>query len=154
MIYPEFNLMADIELGWCCGFIDGEGCIRIDKTRTQIYTYRPAIRVSNTNIDALKRIRNLFKRGIIYKGKREEKANHKIAYQWCVDTLNAIAIAKMIQPHLIIKRKQCDLLLEFYDKCMNHTKKKWGGSNKIPNDIQILREIMFDEMCKLNKRGI
>ena len=116
------------------GFIDGEGWIgigrQIRKNRPST-TYRTGIKISNTKIESLK----LFKvryGGIIIKAKG--------AYQWACPTISRKKLLNDIQPYLIIKRKQTQLLLDFMEHCTLHK----------TATIQI-KELFYQKAKQLNK---
>lgn len=139
--------MTDIELGWIAGFVDGEGCIRlgIDSRKNNITIN---FSVSGTNKESLNYIMKLLKCGNITAKITKEK-NRKAQWNWTISGIKAVESIKIIEPHLIVKKQQAILILEYYEKCVIGTK----SGRRISEEMQILRHIYYKQMLTLNKTG-
>lgn len=135
---------------YLAGFIDGEGCLTISKQNRGGHHISPEYKikciVNHTNLDILKVYKNIFG-GEIYIVKLKEGRNHKKQHQWIISNKVAYDFCKKIIKYLILKKKNAQLLIDFYEKRI---------SNKYPIKTEELerREKILQEIRVLNKRGI
>lgn len=102
---------------WCAGFFDGEGCISIarqKKVKTEGYNYFLQISVGQKDRKALEFLQETLG------GKISEKPSIGVPY-WYAAGKNAAAILEQLLPHLIVKKTQAILAIEFQ-------KRRKGGS--------------------------
>jgi len=95
---------------YIAGIIDGEGTIRIGKSKTNYYA---SISIGMTEKKVIKLISSMFGAKV----RIECVPNRKIIYRW--GTSGNIVIPKIIKkiyPYLIVKKKQADLILMFCKK--------------------------------------
>jgi hypothetical protein len=59
----------------------------------------------------------------------------------------AVQAIKLIQPYLLTKQAQAKLAIEFHETCAH------VQGRKVPTEIVALRELLFEEMAVLNKKG-
>lgn len=148
-IYEPF-LTKNEAYRYLAGFFDGEGCLTINKQnrggRYISQEYKIRVIVTNSNIDILNVHKNIFG-GKIYIRKAKNGRNHKISYQWHISNQTAYNFCKTMVKYLILKKKQAELLINFYEKRI---------SNEYPIKIEELnrREKILQEIRILNKRGI
>lgn len=121
---------SDDERFWIylAGFIDGEGCFGIFKSKRKDAreALRPYIAISNTN----KEIIDLFMNTIpqkVYKsvGKRRQKEHHKIQYNLRIENFESVLfVTNKVFKYLIIKREVAKLVRDFIIfrklKCKNN----------------------------------
>lgn len=133
--------------GYISGFFDGEGSVSILKDkRCNYYGLRTSI--SQANYDVLNRI--LSKTGgSIVPDKRRKKKNGELGKQkWILYATadNAFRVLKYIQSYSVVKRRQIDLGIKFFDEI-----KDYSGYNKGIPQIEIQkREWFANKMKKLN----
>ena len=136
--------MLPSELSYLAGFIDGEGsfiiCKRLHTNEFGTWKgYSLFIDIGNTNLEVLQWIKN--KTGNtseIYIN--PQKGNRKQMYRMRINAKLSKKLAEELLPYLIVKREQADVFLKFpFDK-------------KRLNSV--LKEQLFQEMKKLNFRGI
>jgi len=100
---------------YAAGFFDGEGSISIAciqrKSRNPEYHIR--IQMSNTDLSVLEKFKEMFA-GQIYLI-RKRNPNHTQAWKWSVGTAQSMLLLEQLLPHLVIKKKQAQLALEFRD---------------------------------------
>lgn len=133
---------------WAAGFMDGEGTITLKRIRRKgtIY-YQPYITCAQTvrGKEAIVRLKNLFG-GSIYeylqKGFRDD------TLQWTVASQKALNCARKLLPYLILKNRQAELLIQFYEMDI-FREEQYRLSNKTTEQ----RERLFQEMRKLNVKG-
>ena len=105
------------ETDWAraAAFIDGEGCIYLGRTRPKSAMrnsaeYVPGIQVTNTN-------RVLIDWFLARFGGRSTThragGNRKPRHDWRVTNSSAYKVLEGCRPHLLLKSKQADLLLDF-----------------------------------------
>lgn len=129
---------------WAAGLVDGEGCFCLTLYRNQ-NTILPLVSIIMTDKPTLLEIQRIFKAGSITV--RAPKAGLKQQYHYTLLGAEIFPIVRRLLPYLRTKSKQAELMIEFGEKCfVGHT-----GGKKISLDMQILREILREEMQKLNK---
>ena len=71
--------------------------------------------------------------------------------QWSVVSMDALECIKLIYPHLVVKKKNADLVIRFFEERTKNT----GGSGKIKltQEEQTKRENLFHESRLLNQKG-
>lgn len=117
--------MKETEKAWIAGFIEGEGCLTILKSKNKkkngrIYVnYRPIITITNTSLELLEFCRSLIKRGTIYRREMHTtRPNCKTKYFLFVyRRLEVLEVCREILPFLRNKRKHAEILIE---ACLNH----------------------------------
>lgn len=140
--------ISDFDMGYLVGFFDGEGCITLAKRikRQQLlksykvyHDYNLSIRVGSTNKEVLEWIQQRFGGGI-YDG--TVTGNRKPSWFWIVSKREAVRrLLKMLAPHVLVKRPQVALGLQFLD---------------LPRHAQMgsVREEFRQAMNALNRRGL
>ena len=140
----------EVTRAYIAGFIDGEGCITITKSkkrRTSSYCYALNVVISNTNLESLELVQRY------YGGKIVKLQVHSIwvdRYALRIGTHKSHMLIKDLTGYFIVKRKQARVALIFMD-----IKKKYGGRLGKRCDESFLQK---EEDCKLNmnklnKRG-
>lgn len=61
----------------------------------------------------------------------------------------AIAVIFKLLPHLVTKEEQAKLAVEFSEQCFTES----GNNKPVPESIQIVRQLIYEDMRALNKRG-
>lgn len=113
-----------IKLGYIAGIIDGEGSIMLVGARHKSFmeqykrrypSYYPTLRVGMIEREPLDLLVEITGKGKV----AQEKSYHRQRpmHRWTVYRKDDVyKVLKMIEPHLIVKRKQAQLLLEYMDK--------------------------------------
>lgn len=129
------------DLAWLGGIIDGEGCIYITKK------YRPAIMISNTNIDIINKCVDIIQKigiitnKIVEENRKEKK--QKTAYSITVGNRQDVYILlSYIIPYLVGKRQQANTLKEYLCNVVYFAEK----DNK--------DEEIYQKLKLLNKKGV
>lgn len=111
--------MTDIELGWSAGIIDGEGCISLMKSARNIrrgvgksYAYAITVSVASTDIRMLEKMHGFWSGSLTAKNVYQ-KPHHSQAWYWTVTGKNARAMLETLKSHLITKREQAEVVLEY-----------------------------------------
>lgn len=139
--------MKDTDLAWCAGIIDGEGTITF-KTNSHNTSIVPTITFTMTHEQTVRHFKSIVQVGTVTKQNFEQSPNHKDKFMWlCGSVINAILVAKLIEPYLITKKQQAKLVLEFASKCIV------GKGKLISIEVQAFRSILLEEMKEINKKG-
>ena len=136
--------MTEFELGFIIGLVEGEGSITLGRgicKNPQRFSLHPRFFITNTDMILLKKVQSIIG-GTIFKKEKRQKINHKSGFKLCIDGKKVKTLLLKLEPYLISKRKQCQLLLEY----VNTHERKNGYSEK---DIDI-----FFKIKDLNKRGL
>jgi len=137
--------MTEFELGFIIGLIEGEGSITLGRgvcKNPQGFSLHPRFFITNTDMVLLNKAQSIIGAGKIFKKEKIQKINHKQGFKLCIDDKNELkTLLLKLEPYLISKRKQCQLLLEYIN---THIRK--NGYSKRDTEI-------FQEIKTLNKRG-
>ena len=146
--------MSKINLDYIAGFFDGEGCISITKRaqrkENRSPEYKPVVVVSNINREVLIFFKELFG-GYVYLDRRPKsvkiRPNQRPLYRWVIMNTGAYNFCKKMKDKLFLKRKNAEVLIEFYD-----SGKYLSKVNKV-NELKRRNELYL-KIRELNKRGI
>jgi len=79
------------------------------------------------------------------------------AYYWAVTGASALRAAKIVSPHLVIKKRQAQILIDFYEKTDwkkgGSRKGHQGGSRPMPDEEFARRDDLWNEIRGLNARN-
>ena len=112
--------MTDDEV-WAAGFVDGEGCITIDRHKPRRGDGEHAspqhsltLSVTNTNLEVLEFLMSMFGGSISRKHKGSSYAQKKI-WQWRCASLDAEKAVKKLVPYLKVKKAEAETALDFVE---------------------------------------
>ena len=152
---PQETLFAYI-----AGIIDGEGTVFICKTLTDYQKengrlknpkYVAGISVKMTNKKPIQFIYDVTKLGVVYRiGARLGREQHKPFWEWKAGKTDGVPFIKLIRKYLLVKDKQADLFVKFYENKKAPFDRQKGLS---PKELQ-WREDMRLQMCELNRLGV
>ena len=130
---------------YLAGFVDGEGSITLYKRKDirtkKGFTINAKFSIGNTNQDFMKELNSCGGQPFIRKYNGE---NCKPLYELNIQDLKGIRVfLKAIQPYLIIKKKQAELMIEFIESRLSHK-----GSGYTEREMEITGLI-----TALNKKG-
>ena len=103
--------IKETDLAWAAGFVDGEGCITIDKQNSpKGITYRLCLSVCNTDIRSILKIHDIFDCGsltptIISSGRE--------CLTWKTSSADTKRVLELLRPYLVIKGEQADAALKY-----------------------------------------
>ena len=109
------------------------------------------VQVSNTNLEGLKTIQASFG-GSLTPMSMPTRPNNRQAYKLTWNSRKAERILHLVEPYLILKQPQCQLLLEFIEQRQKN--RRLGGSTGqlAPGVIAILDEF-HRRLKELNRKG-
>ena len=106
-------------LAYFAGFFDGEGCIFINRfwsAARQKRFYALQITVTNTNPVPLKLYQEIYGGALRYR--KRNKSHEKSTATWTVKSAMAENFLEDMIPHLIVKKDEAEVALEYRKKCI------------------------------------
>ena len=118
----------ELNLDYLAGFTDADGCIGMQKTirggRFKSPEYKCRVSISNTNERIIKKIKILCDKnlcnGSIQVSKRL-KTYHRNEYIIHFYNQNAYRLCKLLKTKLLIKKRNSEIVIIFYEKRINNT---------------------------------
>lgn len=118
---PWLSMTAEERAQWAAGFLDGEGCFRLDplsrrtSARAGIALYTPAISASQIRPEPLVRLQHLLG-GKVYEDKRRTSTGN-VVWTWKIAggrrSRKALAL---VCPHLVVRAQTASVLLAFAEQ--------------------------------------
>jgi len=147
--------MKDIEKGWLCGIIDGDGGFRLGRRRRQfkMHNYEtswvPVMEIGSTEDKMIPEVQRICKsQGSCFVDRRKDQdGRRKNIYKYSLQANGLRWLLPQIVDHLVVKKEQAKLLmrvLEIY--------KRQGHRARSPAIEKELQEI-YVSMRTLNIRG-
>lgn len=134
-----------LKLAWIAGFFDGEGHCGMQSTLTKYgYVYHLNVTIINTNLETLKLIQNLLGLGFI-ESKNVYNPKHKTGYHLDFPMHHLGKFLEAIQPYVITKARQIELVLEYYKELRGKA---------LNDEISDRRKKIYHEISALNQRGV
>lgn len=145
-----------LQLAYIAGFFDGEGTVCITKTKSRYEKgkdtqYIMIARVVGTKKEVIQLHYDLFSPHRTIRSYNYRK--DFMAYDWSVTSKNALEFLKIIEPYIILKKKQFRLGIEFQERKNSNINNYAKG--KYLEDTEIKwREEYRQKMQKLNAKNI
>lgn len=147
---PADITLTETQKAYIAGLMDGEGCIRIQKSKikkTGGVSYVAVAYIGNTDcklgeICAQVGVGNFYKR-------KKINVNHKICYIWCLSSNACRSLLPNIVDYLIFKKQQAIHLIEFLENVV-----KMVNVRALKSKYLTDAEELYKKIKKLNKRGI
>lgn len=137
------------QIAYLAGIIDGEGCMYLgyNKAHEKYHSWHSMMKVSNCDIELILWLENTFG-GAKQTHTRwtSKRAFERPVYTWQSTGAMLDYLLPLIQPFLVIKNKQCEIMLRYRKTC------GWNGPIKISEEIQKERTECMLLMRKLNSR--
>ena len=149
-----------MELPYIAGLFDGEGYVRINrwaKPKSTHIRYNLIVGINMTYRPIIEMLHEQFDGGLYENRYDLRNPKQRIGYCWNVASQGAAAFLRLIQPHLIVKRDQVNLALEFQANIDDNPytpggrPKKTGGIAKRENRDALLA---FREQCFIRIRDM
>lgn len=112
--YNFYTMIKKTDFAYISGYIDGDGCFYIGKTRSKKrlkYKHVVRIVISSVNKYVLDSFKDMFGGSVALIHK--EKNNSKAQYHYVISKRCTLDLAKNIFPYLVEKREECDLAIQF-----------------------------------------
>lgn len=144
------NSIAELNLAYLAGLIDGEGCLAVIRQRNSHcragYAYRCGLRIANSNEPIMDWLVKVVGAGAV-KSHLPKMRNSKRQWTWEVWGDDSANLTRQLLPHFRIKRPQADLLLAFQQGL-----KSRSGPYLTPKELAF-RETCYHHSRALNQRG-
>jgi len=135
----------DIDIARLAAFIDGEGYIGVIRRKlapSHSYRYIPKIQITNSNYRLIDWL--IFMFDFCPAEYTEPRHNRKTQYKAYVDNGKAIEIARAVKPFLIFKDYQAEKLIYYWENL------RWQKGLRVPQDLESERNVLYEELRKLN----
>jgi len=135
---------------YIAAFIDGEGTISVRRERKKEYIggyrYYSVVEMNNTDVGVMQYLRKCIGPARYYIAKPQME-NRKTCYRFTLPTKTQEWLLPRIHPFLQIKKRQCELVMEFI--------KLLGKKKYAERDMNLKKRIaLYQEIHALNHRGI
>lgn len=147
--------LTEAEIAYIAGIIDGEGSISFSYRPRGIVV--PLVQVSNTHLALIEWLGAAISGGSICidYGRKRRPAHHKPTHMWRCSGAVARELVSIIQPHLIVKRRQADLLLSLHEEVGIGLGQGAHHRWHIRTDDEVLAiEAAVDKMRFFNRKGV
>lgn len=121
----QFSLSAP-ERAYLAGLFDGEGCVLIKSSNFAL-----TLSVSQAEPeDVLHHIKRSVGFGSIYELKYKKNPKFRKCFQWVCNAANAATFCEIIQPYSIVKKRQLDLAIRYWNWSKQHKRDKSVGRER------------------------
>lgn len=106
--------MSDVDIIYLAGFIDGEGCVTIDRYKRrgkQNFYYKAQLDICNTNRDILEWIKERFGGCIV--APRHAKGKRATCYRVTFNDWKCVDVLRLVLPYLKVKNKEALIVIYF-----------------------------------------
>lgn len=139
--------MSDGEAAYLAGFIDGEGTVNVyarpKKDGNLSHVLNEHVSVVNTNLKILERVQGMIGTGTIYGQDRD--VGNRIGYVLPFDGQRAVAVLKQVQPFLVGKQEQADLVLKI--AALREARRSGNWIDYTDGDLSELSEMLGRLSC-------
>lgn len=155
----ELKKFSVEQLAYLAGIVDGEGSIYIgnfsSNPKTGTLHYQTNMEVTNTDENLINWLKETFGGRINkYTFKQLPKNSRRPVFRWIVSGELIAYLCNLIQPYLVIKRAQCEIMLKMREtfKGTGAVKGK-SGCQPVTQEILQIRKMYFDQMRALHCRN-
>jgi len=139
------------DTAYVAGFFDGEGCVRINKSRSQGNTHNPetphytmSVQLVNTDLHVLEYVQSMFGGKLVMRNPdKYTREGHKTKYNLNWYATSARTVLQQLLPYLRVKRKQAELAIYFQDSIITTSTRQTSQL-----DLE-LREILYQTSMSL-----
>lgn len=141
--------LSEIEFGWLCGLIDGEGCIYICSRGGERTDYKPGMRIAMCCHDTIEHTSSLLKKidvpHHITARAGSQKTNRSPSWAITIEGhKRMLKILPVVAPHLVTKKQQAAVVWQF-------CKERNAGWHRAPYSENQLA--LLDVARVMNQRG-
>lgn len=142
----RLEIQQQIELAWCAGFLDGEGCItlaRVRRTCGNRVNYRTRVYIGQNCLETLNTFRDRAGENCVLVQLANRENYTRPCYQLAYDGIHGYRLLKKLRPFLIRKSAEADVIFEFY---RDGEPTRHFGPKGVPAEIWHLRERCHDAL--------
>ncbi len=141
--------LKEHEWGYLAGIVDGEGCLTLKKSGRNRQNFSALLTISNTSLSLLKEINKMLGGLGNINQKRSYNKNCKPVYELRFSKREILLpLLEKLQHYLKLKKKQCQLLLEFLKIRVKSNPTKKAKVTYTQREIEIWKALK-----NINKRG-
>lgn len=139
------------QIAYLAGLIDGEGCIYIGHTKQgkygNGYQWHSMLKITSCDKELIVWLENTFggSKDSRYRWTSKKKFTRPV-YNWQATGPMLDYLMPIVKPYLIIKKKQCDVMIRYRLTSKNI------GSKRLPPEINQKRLELLSELRNLNSR--
>lgn len=133
------NINRELIIAYIAGIVDGEGSIVIERTKNH---YKARLHISSSSREIVDFCQSSFDCGHVYKY-NDHQPNHRLAYQWVVNSKMAQRVLLELLPYLILKKRQAIIGIALESR-------KKGRFFPVSPEELIIRDRMRNTVMKLN----
>lgn len=142
--------LREVQVGYLAAFLDGEGGIQLTRNFRKARKYRlalhPCVYFTNTNEEAISRLRGWLGCGCVTRRRQRDRRHKDTLALSITGTRNVLLILRLLNPYLVIKRKQAELLIRFCESRLSHYRSGDRRFNR--EEVRI-----YTELKRLNMKG-
>lgn len=128
----------------------GRGGIQLTRNFRKARKYRlalhPCVYFTNTNEEAISRLRGWLGCGCVTRRRQRDRRHKDTLALSITGTRNVLLILRLLNPYLVIKRKQAELLIRFCESRLSHYRSGDRRFNR--EEVRI-----YTELKRLNMKG-
>ncbi len=146
--------MKDVELAYLAGIIDGEGCFFIGLFRTKatknLLNYHTYIKISNNEKSLIDWVHEKAGATNIQQDRKTRKSLvNRQCFSSQITGATLDALLPKIYPYLIIKRRQCEIMMRMRSTFVPHRRLQ---KKEISQDTHSIRYQCYLELRSINSR--
>jgi LAGLIDADG DNA endonuclease family protein len=149
----------DVSAPYLAGFVDGEGSLMLARWEARRYpnpVYRPRVSITNTDRRVLDAIQHCYGGILTSESRAKFGWNHSYQLVWTAGLVERIV--KTIEPYLLIKHKQAEILLRYIRHKDEAHQGRQGTNGRFfaPLSRQVIayRQRLWLEIRAINARGV
>ncbi len=152
-VVTMYEGISEVEWAQFATWVDSDGCISIGKSeprpsaRQKTAQYQAKIQVANTDLRIMQWLKERF-RGEVG-SQRPASGNCKARFYWQSYADDLVPLLKGILPYLLLKKQQALCVIAFRTEALW----KRGGNKQTPPPELARREVLYQTIKSLNKRG-
>lgn len=138
--------LTPVQIGYLAGMIDGEGTVSIhlvNRARQIRPRYQPVVMISGTDVRLAEHLQTMLQARYFSRERKIE--NYKPQWQIGWHGHRCLPILTLVQPHLIVKREQAAVVIEFITSRMSMPN---YNSHYTPEQLTL-----YEKVRDLNVRG-
>lgn len=142
----RLEIQRQVDLAWCAGFLDGEGCIilaRVRRTCGHRVNYRARVQIVQNCLETLNIFRDRVAENCVVAQLQHRESYTRPIHQLVYDGIHAYRLLKKLRPFLIRKASEADVIFEFYREGQPT---RHFGPKGVPSEIWHLRERCYDAL--------
>lgn len=145
--------LSPVDIGYLAALFDGEGTIGAYKDKRS-NSFTENVGVTNTNTALLEWCKLITGFGYVTPLGDRKSEKHKKGFIWRLRRDELPVLLPILLPHLKLKRRQAELVLELLDTLkVEKIAYGRGRGTMVSEEVAILRAVICSELADLNRKG-